>query len=55
MNNPIHILVAEDDSDINRLLCNIIKKSGYIPNLLTRERRHFSIWSNVNGACCYWI
>lgn len=31
MNNPIHILVAEDDSDISSLLCNIIKKSGYIP------------------------
>ncbi|WP_152395548.1 response regulator transcription factor [Paenibacillus guangzhouensis] len=31
MNNPIHILVAEDDSDISRLLCSIIKKSGYIP------------------------
>ncbi|MDR0267304.1 response regulator [Paenibacillus sp.] len=31
MNNPIHILVAEDDSEISKLLCNIIKKSGYIP------------------------
>lgn len=31
MNNPIHILVAEDDGDISRLLCSIIKKSGYIP------------------------
>ncbi len=31
MNNPIHILVAEDDNDISRLLCSIIKKSGYIP------------------------
>ncbi|TCZ76535.1 response regulator transcription factor [Paenibacillus albiflavus] len=31
MNNPIHILVAEDDSEISRLLCNVIKKSGYIP------------------------
>lgn len=31
MNKPIHILVAEDDSDISSLLCNIIKKSGYIP------------------------
>lgn len=30
MNNEIHILVAEDDNDISRLLCNIIKKSGYI-------------------------
>ncbi|MHA7964894.1 response regulator transcription factor [Paenibacillus sp. CAU 1782] len=31
MNNPIHILVAEDDSDISRLLCSIIRNSGYIP------------------------
>ncbi|MDR9856408.1 sensor histidine kinase [Paenibacillus sp. VCA1] len=31
MNNPIHILVAEDDNDISRLLCSIIKKNGYIP------------------------
>ncbi|MBA9088503.1 DNA-binding response OmpR family regulator [Fontibacillus solani] len=29
MNNPINILVAEDDSYISRLLCSIIKKSGY--------------------------
>ncbi|HEU5141216.1 MAG TPA: response regulator transcription factor [Bacillales bacterium] len=29
MDKPIHILVVEDDNDINRLLCNIIKKSGY--------------------------
>lgn len=27
----IKILVAEDDNDINQLLCNIIRKSGYIP------------------------
>ncbi|MEK3685120.1 MULTISPECIES: response regulator transcription factor [unclassified Paenibacillus] len=31
MNNSIHILVAEDDSDISRLLCSIIRKSGYVP------------------------
>ncbi|WP_340034155.1 response regulator transcription factor [Paenibacillus sp. FSL E2-0202] len=51
MNNPIHILVAEDDSDINRLLCNIIKKSGYIPQpaysgteaLLYLEQRQWSM------------
>ncbi|GBF73948.1 DNA-binding response regulator [Paenibacillus sp. 598K] len=30
MNQSVHILVAEDDNDINRLLCNIIRKSGYI-------------------------
>lgn len=27
----IKILVVEDDNDINQLLCNIVKKSGYIP------------------------
>ncbi|MGG1638356.1 response regulator transcription factor [Paenibacillus sp. NRS-1760] len=51
MNNSIHILVAEDDSDISRLLCNIIKKSGYIPQpaysgteaLLYLERRQWSM------------
>jgi len=51
MNTPIHILVAEDDSDINRLLCNIIKKSGYIPQpaysgteaLLYLEQRQWSM------------
>ncbi|GKU77300.1 response regulator transcription factor [Paenibacillus sp. L3-i20] len=31
MDNSIHILVAEDDDDISKLLCNIIRKSGYIP------------------------
>lgn len=31
MSNPIHILVAEDDNEINRLLCKIIQKSGYLP------------------------
>jgi DNA-binding response OmpR family regulator len=29
MNDFIQILVIEDDEDINRLLCNIIQKSGY--------------------------
>lgn len=27
----INILVVEDDNDINRLLCNILRKSGYVP------------------------
>lgn len=31
MDKPINILVVEDDNDINQLLCNIIKKSGYSP------------------------
>jgi DNA-binding response OmpR family regulator len=31
MNKDINILVVEDDSDINQLLCNVIKKSGYNP------------------------
>jgi DNA-binding response OmpR family regulator len=51
MNNPIHILVAEDDNDISRLLCSIIKKSGYIPQpaysgteaLLYLEQRQWSM------------
>lgn len=51
MNNPIHILVAEDDNDISRLLCSIIKKSGYIPQpaysgtetLLYLEQRRWSM------------
>ncbi|MCC3863751.1 response regulator transcription factor [Terrisporobacter petrolearius] len=29
MEKEIQILVVEDDNDINKLLCNIIKKSGY--------------------------
>lgn len=31
MNEPIKILVVEDDNDINQLLCSIIRKSGYVP------------------------
>jgi DNA-binding response OmpR family regulator len=31
MDNSINILVAEDDNDISRLLCSIIRKSGYVP------------------------
>lgn len=31
MDNPIQILVVEDDNDINQLLCNILRKSGYYP------------------------
>lgn len=31
MSQSIKILVVEDDNDINQLLCNIIKKSGYQP------------------------
>lgn len=31
MNNDIHILVVEDDGDINRLLCQIVENAGYIP------------------------
>ncbi|MFJ7685938.1 response regulator transcription factor [Peribacillus butanolivorans] len=31
MDQPIKILVVEDDNDINHLLCNIIRKSGYFP------------------------
>ncbi|ASS67767.1 MULTISPECIES: response regulator transcription factor [unclassified Paenibacillus] len=51
MDSPIHILVAEDDSDISRLLCSIIKKSGYTPQpafsgteaLLYLEQRRWSL------------
>ncbi|RAS85581.1 response regulator transcription factor [Priestia endophytica] len=31
MKDSVSILVIEDDEDINRLLCNIISKNGYIP------------------------
>lgn len=31
MNDSVNILVIEDDENINRLLCNIISKSGYTP------------------------
>ncbi|MFB6467459.1 response regulator transcription factor [Cytobacillus sp. Hz8] len=31
MRESINILVVEDDNDINQLLCNIIRKSGYNP------------------------
>lgn len=30
MNQPMNILVVEDDNEINQLLCNIIRNSGYI-------------------------
>lgn len=29
MSSPVHILVAEDDNDISRLLCSIITQNGY--------------------------
>ncbi|MGF2614450.1 response regulator transcription factor [Rossellomorea vietnamensis] len=31
MKDSINILIIEDDEDINRLLCNIVSKSGYSP------------------------
>ncbi|CAG7652107.1 Transcriptional regulatory protein SrrA [Paenibacillus solanacearum] len=31
MNKQVAILVVEDDNDINQLLCNIIRNSGYFP------------------------
>ena len=31
MNELVNILIIEDDEDINRLLCNIIRKNGYMP------------------------
>lgn len=31
MNDFINILIIEDDENINRLLCDIIRKSGYTP------------------------
>jgi DNA-binding response OmpR family regulator len=31
MEKPVNILVVEDDDDINRLLCGILRKSGYSP------------------------
>ncbi|MCQ6557486.1 response regulator transcription factor [Paenibacillus mendelii] len=31
MDRTIHILVVEDDNDINQLLCRILKNSGYAP------------------------
>jgi DNA-binding response OmpR family regulator len=31
MNDSIHILIIEDDEDINNLLCKIVSKSGYTP------------------------
>ncbi|MBG9940873.1 response regulator transcription factor [Brevibacillus formosus] len=30
MDKKIHVLVVEDDSDINKLLCTVVTKSGYI-------------------------
>ncbi|MEN1967993.1 response regulator transcription factor [Lentibacillus sp. N15] len=32
MDQQIKILVVEDDNDINKLLCDIIRNSGYIPH-----------------------
>jgi len=51
MTKPVHILVAEDDSEISQLLCGIITKSGYIPQpafsgteaLLYLEQRQWSL------------
>ncbi|MDG0812614.1 response regulator transcription factor [Cohnella rhizosphaerae] len=31
MADRLHILVAEDDDDINRLLCSVLRASGYAP------------------------
>ena len=51
MDTAIHILVAEDDDEINGLLCSIIKRSGYVPQpafsgteaLLYLEQRKWSM------------
>ncbi|MEO3944706.1 response regulator transcription factor [Gorillibacterium sp. CAU 1737] len=51
MTQPIHILVAEDDSDISKLLCSMMRKSGYLPQpafsgteaLLYLEQRQWSM------------
>jgi DNA-binding response OmpR family regulator len=31
LKESVNILIIEDDEDINRLLCNIVRKSGYSP------------------------
>jgi Response regulators consisting of a CheY-like receiver domain and a winged-helix DNA-binding domain len=31
MEKPVRVLVVEDDDDINRLLCGVLTRSGYIP------------------------
>jgi len=31
MTDPVHILVVEDDNDINRLLCGVLRANGYTP------------------------
>lgn len=31
MEKQVHILIVEDDNDISGLLCNMMKKSGYVP------------------------
>jgi DNA-binding response OmpR family regulator len=51
MTTPVHILVAEDDNDISKLLCSIITKNGYIAKpafsgteaLLYLEQRKWSL------------
>lgn len=51
MDKPIQILVAEDDNEISKLLCSIIRKSGYVPQpafsgteaLLYLEQRQWSM------------
>ncbi|WP_217598152.1 response regulator, partial [Cohnella sp. GbtcB17] len=27
----VHIMVVEDNDDINHLLCSVLRKSGYVP------------------------
>lgn len=29
MESPVHVLVVEDDNEINKLLCGIVRRSGY--------------------------
>lgn len=69
MDNSINILVAEDDNDISRLLCSIIRKSGYVPQpafsgteaLLYLEQREWSMvlldlmLPGMTGGLLKWI
>lgn len=39
MKKEIQILVVEDDNDINKLVCDILKKVDILHNLLILEQR----------------
>ena len=42
------ILVAEDDGDINNMLCDLLSQTGIFLYLFIRERKHSCVSPTIN-------